>query len=338
MVTESEFDKNQKAFVESQSQGAAQGGPLSGISKALGVPPERQTIAGLPDIPEILAGGQVGPESRLMLGGSVAGSAGQMAQQRLTRELIKWVSASALMGSAFSAFMSVPNSLIGKQVNTWAAEQGIDLNNLRLTAQEQLYTIPVEDPKNPGQWIFLDNDAERVKKRMLESGVPIDTVELRLTQLQQIRDANQELVQFAGAPNQLNLRPGELPFSGAQRLTTERAKAAEEGLKAPQVAREKIAASTQPLSQRMDFFRQQGIFDQAAANQIGAGNEFRQLQQELEAANVETSRTRQAAEEERAAAQQEQQKIASLRIVRQETAPEIPAQQPPQQLKSPLLP
>ena len=261
MVSEAEYDKNQMAF-RAQMQTAGPSPTTAGTSpgtmgQATGTSPGTAgttasgglyTSLGHPEIDEAITnlantyGMDTPMGKKILLGGAgatggIAQQAGQMAQVQLSRRAIALLSGSTIMGSAIAAFMSVPNSIIGKQVNAWASEYNIDLGNLRLNAFEQMYTIPVEDMKT-GQWTYLFNDETELRKRMAEAGVPVDLIDNRVIQLSQLRMANEEIIGAAGPLESLRetgqIQTGELPFSAAQRITKEQ-----------QTAKEKLMAEQQ---------------------------------------------------------------------------------------------
>lgn len=224
MVSEAEFDKNQAAFRQSQPTNR------SAIEQLTGT-----------DIPFIGEGPRLGDpnltsaEQREIAMGvtpglGVAGQIGTQAGSAISKKLILLLSGTTLLNSAISAFLSGPNTLIGKEANKFYSDAGIDVGNLRLLAFEQMYTTPVEDPVT-GQWTFLFDDETELVNRMRENGITKDLIPKRVIQLQQLRAANIEFIQqAAGSPSELRaagqIQPGELPFSAAQRITKENIAAA----------------------------------------------------------------------------------------------------------------
>src|SRR3990167_5967212 len=182
MVTKAEFLNAEKAMMQ----------------EAESIPFERgtQPMSDL-NIPVPTAGG-------LPIGG--VGSPGLSAI-----ELVKISGLMSVFGALIAGLTSIPKSIIGKEINVAASEMNIDVANLRLAAQEALFTTPNQDPIT-GEWTFLDSDGDRLFRRMQEAGIPKDTAQLRMIQLTQKREANSKLIASAGPINKLEVRPGELPL------------------------------------------------------------------------------------------------------------------------------
>ena len=238
MVTKAEFLNAEKAIMQ----------------EAESIPFERgtQPMSDL-NIPVPTAGG-------LPIGG--VGSPGLSAI-----ELVKISGLMSVFGALIAGLTSIPKSIIGKEINVAASELNLDMANLRLQAQEALYTIPNQDPKT-GEWTFLDSDGDRLFRRMQEAGVARDAAELRMIQKNQEREANAKLIAAAGPIRNLDVRPGELPFQAAKRTVEEKRE-----------SKEKIAGQRTEIQGKIATLKgQTSVPDVTMAQQAAQiqGRQFRQ--------------------------------------------------------------
>lgn len=242
MVSEAQFDANQKKFRETLAQSQTTqplglpipGSPTSTIpaTDEFGNPVQLpagtggiQNFAADPLAAGLMIGGG-GPGLGVRGGAGMAQKVGQQLTATIDKKLVAILSLSTVLNAAVAAFMSGPNSIIGKEANKFYSDLGIDVGNMRLLAFEQMYTTPVEDPKT-GQWTFLFDDETQLVDRMRENGITKDLIPKRVIQLQQLRTANLEFVVAAGgSPEELRaagqLQTGELPFAAAQRIAKEK--------------------------------------------------------------------------------------------------------------------
>lgn len=174
----------------------------------------------------------------------------------MTNRILATVMGTQLLTSAIAGFMSGPNTEIGKAFNRFWAEQGVDVGNLRLNAEEQMFTMPVEDPAT-GQWRYLHNDEKALRKRMADAGITPDLQDARMIQLSQIRDANLQLVNSIGlSPEQIRQQTpaGTLPFAGAQQLAKQQFEQRQTEEKQTASEKERMATgakSISPISQQI---------------------------------------------------------------------------------------
>jgi len=173
------------------------------------------------------------------------------------------------VGAFLAAASGIPQSLIGKEFNKWASDNNIDAGNLRLNAQIALYTTPVIDPVT-GELRFLDNDAERLRNRMREAGIPKDLIELQMIQHQQERNANARFIQqletgqigTTGQSIEEQALAGETPIETLNRLQKEKIAATKEQEKTQlaaqqqaEQARQQQQAASQDISNLGQQFR-----------------------------------------------------------------------------------
>lgn len=273
MVSEAEYDKNQMKMKAAQASTTdanlastlGLGGqipqtlPQEVMSLYFGTPEEKEaaaqrsfqrgaiggaTAGGLGVAGILGAGGAAVATGSSAAGGpalgGLAGNIGAATTATLSNKAIAILSGASIMNSVVAALMSMPNSIIGKEANKLASEMGIDVGNMRLLAFEQMYTTPVEDPIT-GQWTYLFDDETQLKTRMAEAGITKDLIENRVIQLHQLRAANAEIINQAGPLPTLRetgqLQPGELPFTGAQRINKEQIQQEEEFLKEQEAAK-----------------------------------------------------------------------------------------------------
>lgn len=282
MVSKTEYEKNQKAFLI--HPGAAQSAGISSGEKFIPGLTEAQRaaipiaagagIAGGGALAGIIGGGAAAGGGGAAVGGQAAGAGAgagtgalssglQQAGALTTKKLMAILFGQSFLNSAIAGFMSGPNTAIGQEFNTFWASQGVDVGQLRLMPFEQMFTTPVEDPVT-GEWTFLFNDEAQIRKRMSQAGI-VDTPKEplqsnRITQLRQIRAANFELIQSVGPISELPLQPGELPFTGAQRIAREKIQATEKAA----AGREQAIAESQKFQQQataqgQEFARQTGL-------------------------------------------------------------------------------
>src|SRR3990167_2300725 len=215
MVSESEYDANQKKFKE-----AAALQPTAGPSTGTGIPGRTDPLSaatgtnpqGLTDptgqaiIDTIVAGGlTAGVGGALgaagIGGGMMTGATGTGAGVG-TKVLgsLKARSIGVLLApiiAFFAGSSGIVNSVIGKEWNKFASDNNLSAGNLKLAAFEKMYTEPVEVG---GKWVFLFSDAVLLDERMREAGVDRSLIPGRIQQLNQLRQANVELIASAGEP------------------------------------------------------------------------------------------------------------------------------------------
>src|SRR3990167_5346888 len=199
MVSEAEYDKNQAAFKTAQATTTTQSGtsiPTTGQNLPFGQ---------FPDIPGTLDAPQGSPER--------------------SRQLAAMAMSSSPVGAVGAAgARGITNSIVGKEWNKFSSDNNLSTGNLKLAAFEKMYTEPIEVG---GKWVFLFSDAVLLDERMREAGVDRSLIPGRIQQLNQLRQANVELIASAGEPVDFESQqiPGETALQTAQRIATEKNKA-----------------------------------------------------------------------------------------------------------------
>src|SRR3990167_2546962 len=224
MVSESEYDANQKKFKE-----AAALQPTAGPSTGTGIPGRTDPLSaatgtnpqGLTDptgqaiIDTIVAGGLTagagGALGAAGIGGGVmTGATGTGAGVGKTvLSSLKGRSIGVILApiiAFFAGSSGIVNSVIGKEWNKFASDNNLSAGNLKLAAFEKMYTEPVEAG---GKWSFLFNDEAKLVERMREAGIDAELIPGRIQQLTQQRQANIELITSAGEP--IDLESQQIP-------------------------------------------------------------------------------------------------------------------------------
>ena len=227
MVSEAEYDKNQAAFKTAQATTTTQSGtsiPTTGQNLPFGQ---------FPDIPGTLDAPQGSPERSRQLAAmamssspvGAVGAAGGIGKTVLSG--LKGRSIGVMLApivAFFAGASGITNSIVGKEWNKFSSDNNLSTGNLKLAAFEKMYTEPIEVG---GKWAFLFSDAAQLDERMPEAGVDRSLIPGRIQQLNQLRQANVELIASAGEPVDFESQqiPGETALQTAQRIATEKNKA-----------------------------------------------------------------------------------------------------------------